>query len=109
MAIQHIKKVIAIVLVTTVLLPFAVQFFHSLNLHEYVKCETQKTTHIHSHSSNCSVFHFKINQNSVAFSSKHNTSENEIINEKPQQNDSFIVSLKFYPNLLRAPPFLLNS
>jgi hypothetical protein len=101
------KHIISILLVTTILLPFAVQFVHSFEKHEHSVCHSQNKTHFDSHEIDCSVFHFKINNNTISFSSivfspvvsfregiiisvKH-----QFLSETPQHKSS------------RAPPYLL--
>ena len=43
------KHIISILLVTTILLPFAVQFVHSFEKHEHSVCHSQNKTHFDSH------------------------------------------------------------
>ncbi len=89
-----------------VLLPFGVQLVHSFETHEH-QCTAQNKVHFDSHEINCSVFHFKINNNTTAFSSadlktvityteeKIISVEHQFSSEKPQHKSS------------RAPPYLL--
>lgn len=101
----HITKILSIVLVTTVLLPFAIQFSHSLEKHDHI-CSTNDL-HIDTHELDCSVFHFRINHNSIDFPS-------EKIQFRNSQIETLIISLEaqvtFIPQFekpSRAPPVLL--
>lgn len=100
------KYIISNVLIITVLLPFVVQFIHSFEHHSHDVC-TIVETHLHEHEVDCSVFHFKINQNSIDFSSEviltENTSSETII----ISSDAQIASIKLTHKSSRAPPSLL--
>lgn|GEM_PF-1325663 len=103
-----IKHIISIVLVTTILLPFAAQLVHSFEKHEHSICYAQNKIHFDTHEIDCSVFHFKIKNNKIDFSSKINRSENLDKEEKiilikdqiPSETPHFIS--------LKSPPFLLT-
>jgi len=102
---QLLKNIISSVLIITVLLPFAVQFSHSFEHHDHICSEND--SHIDAHELNCSVFHFKINQNSIDFSSEkilfqNNPIENTIISLETQ-----IALIPQYKKPTRAPPVLL--
>lgn len=103
----HITKILSIVLITTVLLPFAIQFSHSLEKHEHI-CSTNDL-HIDTHELDCSVFHFKVNHNSIDFTSEkilfqNNNIENTIISLEAQ-----IALIPQYKKPSRAPPVVLFS
>jgi hypothetical protein len=80
---------------------------HSFEKHEQSICHEQNKTHFDTHEIDCSVFHFKINNNTVNFSStvfktiitnveeKIISVEHQFSSEKPQHKSS------------RAPPYLL--
>ena len=101
------KHIISILLVTTILLPFAVQFVHSFEKHEHSVCHSQNKTHFDSHEIDCSVFHFKINNNSIYFSSKVLKNEIAINEEKIVTVENQISSVKIQNKTSRAPPNLL--
>lgn len=99
------KHIISSVLIITVLLPFAVQFLHSFEHHEHICSEND--IHIDSHELDCSVFHFKINHNSIDFSSEEILFENNISESNifTIEESKSLVSLHYKSS--RAPPFLL--
>ena len=102
---SHIKKILSIVLITTVLLPFAIQFSHSLEKHEYI-CNTYDL-HIDNHELDCSVFHFKVNQNSIDFSSEKVLFQNNYIENILTSFEAQIALIPQYKKPTRAPPTLL--
>tara|TARA_R110001583_G_scaffold93777_1_gene236992 strand:+ start:13875 stop:14207 length:333 start_codon:yes stop_codon:yes gene_type:complete len=104
----HIKISISLVLITTVLLPFAIQFSHAFTSHEYSICQAQNKTHIDLHEIDCSVFHFKINNNTVEFSSNQLHASTNLVETKIFTTDAKTSSVKFHFKLSRAPPFLLT-
>jgi len=75
-------------LITTVLLPFAVQFKHSFQKHEHAVCKAQNIVHFDTHKIDCSFFHFN--------------NEKKIVTAEAQT-----ASAKFHYKSSRAPPFLL--
>lgn len=92
-------------MIITVLLPFAVQFLHAFEHHEHICSEND--IHIDTHELNCSVFHFKINQNTVdfpsdAFFTENNTLKNIIFTI---EEGKALTNLQYKSS--RAPPFLL--
>ena len=80
---------------------------HSFETHEH-QCTAQNKVHFDSHEIDCSIFHFKINNNTIAFSStklktaiayteeKIISVENQFSSEKPQHKSS------------RAPPLFIG-
>ena len=102
---EHIKKILSIVLLTTVLLPFAIQFSHSLEKHDHI-CST-KDLHIDNHELDCSVFHFRINHNSIDFSSEKIQFQNNQIETIIISLEAQIALITQYNRPSRAPPVLL--
>ena len=102
---SHIKKILSIVLITTVLLPFAIQFSHSLEKHEHL-CNSYDL-HIDNHELDCSVFHFRINHNSIDFSSEKILFKNNCIENKIILFEAQIALIPQYKKPTRAPPTLL--
>lgn len=102
---NNIKHIISSVLLIAVLLPFAVQFAHSFEHHEHICSEND--IHIDSHELDCSVFHFKINQNSIDFSSEEIIFENNISNTNIFTTEACKSLVNLYYKSSRAPPFLL--
>lgn len=79
---------------------------HSFEHHSHDVC-TIHEVHIHKHELDCSVFHFKINQNSIDFSSEeiltqNTTSENTFFTLEERKSS---VNLQYKSS--RAPPILL--
>ena len=103
----HIKKLLSIVLITIVLLPFAVQFSHALEKHEYSVCDAQNVVHLHHPKTNCSIFHYQINYNTIEFSSTFSLDENILINEKVFTQEVKKESTSLFHKSSRAPPSLL--
>lgn len=95
-------------MITTVLLPFAVQFNHSFQKHEHAFCKAQNIIHFDTHEIDCSVFHFKINTNKVDFPSEIHLTEKLDIEEKILSVETRISSVKLQHKSSRAPPFLLT-
>ncbi|KUO68465.1 MAG: hypothetical protein ACYCZ2_14430 [Lutibacter sp.] len=94
-------------MITTVLLPFAVQFDHSFEKHRHSVCKTQNITHFDSHEIDCSVLHFKINTHKIDFYSEAHFAKNELNEEKIVTAESQTASAKIHYKSSRAPPFLL--
>ena len=88
-----------------VLLPFAVQFTHSFENHEHT-CDVNDL-HIDEHKLDCSVFHFKINQNSVDFSSEIVLAEQVVSDKIIISSESQKTSFQYFNKSSRAPPSLL--
>lgn len=99
------KHIISSVLIITVLLPFAVQFLHTFEHHDHFCSE--KDIHIDSHELDCDVFHFKINQNSVDFSSEAILIENNNFKNKLFNIEEQFFSVQVQYKSSRAPPILL--
>lgn len=95
-------------MITTVLLPFAVQFNHSFQKHENSFCKAQNTIHFDAHEIDCSIFHFKINTNKIDFSSEIHLTEKLDNEEKTLSVETQISSVKIQYKSSRAPPFLLT-
>ena len=103
------KHIISLVLITTILLPFAVQFVHSFEKHEHSVCNYQNETHFGKHKlTDCSVFHFKINTLKIDFPSNFDIIE--VVEEKSVlvSSETQIASVKLNYKSSRAPPFLLS-
>lgn len=94
-------------MITTVLLPFAVQFNHSFKSHEHAVCKAQNIIHFDTHEINCSVFHFKINNHRIDFSSEIHLVEKLDNEEKILSVETQISSVKFQYKSSRAPPVSL--
>jgi hypothetical protein len=91
-----------------VLLPFAVQLIHSFEKHEHLSlCSAQNKIHFDTHEIDCSVFHFKINTNTINFESKITYLENDFDFDKNYSETQQLKAVKLYFKSSRAPPFLL--
>lgn len=88
------------------LLPFAVQFIHSFEHHQHNTCNISDL-HIDKHEFDCSVFHFKINQNSIDFSSEIVLTEQLISDKTIISSEAQLASIKPLYKASRAPPILL--
>lgn len=101
-----LKHSISYILVLAVLLPFAVQFVHSFEVHEHA-CTAQNKIHFDSHEFKCAVFHFKINSDTpVDFKDFTISFKNNILS-KPWFTEIIFTSLNLHYKSSRAPPFLL--
>lgn len=89
------------------LLPFAVQFIHSFEEHEHLVCNAQNEIHFDTHKIDCSVFHFKINTNTINFETKIIFLGNDFSFEKYYSEIQKLKAVKLYFKSSRAPPFLL--
>lgn len=103
----HIKKILSIVLLTTVLLPFAIQFSHSFENHEHLACNQEQNVHIHDHEYDCAVFHFKINTNTIEFPSIEIFTDKDFVKFQILTAVNRGNSVLFYSKSSRAPPHLL--
>ncbi|WP_111709328.1 hypothetical protein [Lutibacter citreus] len=88
------------------MLPFAVQFVHSFEHHSHDVC-TVSDLHIDKHKFDCSVFHFKINQNSIEFSSEIVITEHFISDKIIISSEAQLASISTTYKASRAPPTLL--
>ncbi|MDO9595330.1 MAG: hypothetical protein Q7J19_10075 [Lutibacter sp.] len=95
-------------MITTVLLPFAVQFDHSFKKHEHSVCKAQNIIHFDAHEIDCSVFHFRINTLKIDFSTEVHFAKNELTEEKIITAEAQTALAKFHYKSSRAPPFLLT-
>jgi len=102
----HINLFISIVLITIVLLPFAVQFSHAFEKHEYSVCNAQNVVHLHHHKTDCSIFHYQINYNTIDFSTSFILDSASIIVEKIYATEDPNSSIKILHKSSRAPPIL---
>jgi hypothetical protein len=90
-----------------VLLPFAVQFFHSFENHKHSACNAQNTVHFDVHEIDCSVFHFKINTNAIDFPNSFELTENLTNNNLIYSFNECLYAVNIPYKSSRAPPFLL--
>ena len=95
-------------MITTVLLPFAVQFDHSFKKHDYSFCKAQNVVHFDAHEMDCAIFHFKINTHKIDFSSEIFLAEKIENEEKILSVETQTSSVKLHYKSSRAPPFLLT-
>ncbi|WP_089377501.1 hypothetical protein [Lutibacter flavus] len=89
------------------MLPFAVQFAHSFETHEHLVCKSQNKLHFDSHEIDCSVFHFKINTDTIDFNSNYTAYDSKLNIEKFYKAEHQITSVKLYYKTSRGPPVLL--
>ena len=80
MIIKIFHKAVAIFFTLTVILPFAIQTVHALQGHEHFVCNAKEVKHFHDQHTNCSVYHFTIDQNSIDFVSNYDLEINTVIN-----------------------------
>jgi len=89
------------------LLPFAVQTVHAFEKHEQSDLSSQVTLKVNEHETDCSFFHYKINNSFFDFSTKFLIVETNFISENILSNEVEITSIKLFSKSSRAPPFLL--
>ena len=91
---------------TTVLLPFAVQFSHAvIHFGHHHACQHQNELHIDSHHNDCDEFHFQINHNSISFENSVETIDNSISNEIVTNYFDSEKQIYFLYKPTRAPPY----
>lgn len=83
------------------------QFVHSFEKHEHLICNEQNKLHFDTHEIDCSVFHFKINTNTIDFSSKELNTTIVFIEEILISVEHQISSENIQHKSPRAPPYLL--
>ncbi|GGK59512.1 hypothetical protein [Lutibacter litoralis] len=83
------------------------QFAHAFEKHEHSVCNAQNEIHFDSHEIDCSVFHFKINTNTITFESKIILKENDFDFENNYSEIQKLKAVELYFKSSRAPPFLL--
>ena len=78
-----LHNAVAIFLALIVILPFVIQTVHALHNHEHLVCIVKEVKHFHNQDTNCSVYHFTIEQNSIEFVSNYDLEINIFINLNP--------------------------
>ena len=101
---KSIHNIYALLFTAIVILPFAIQTVHELQDHEHLVCIAKEVKHFHDQDTNCSVYHFTIEQNSIDLVSNYNLEINNVFNISPT-----FYNLKDYQNPYqlkssRAPP-----
>jgi thymidylate synthase len=104
---QQLKNIISTVLITILLLPIAIQFFHAHQKHKYSEVSSETTIYAHHPKNNCSLFHYQINYNSINFSTEFSINEVDLIIEKIITKESKRESSSFFHKASRAPPTIL--
>jgi len=94
-------------LISVVLLPLAVQTSHAIEKHEYSVSNKQVSINLFEDGTDCSVFHFKINHNSIDFLNCFSTEENTAIKEENYTIELSKYSVKLHLKSSRAPPYLM--
>jgi len=91
-----------------VLLPFAIQTAHAFEKHEHSASNIYITfNEKYELESECSFYHYKLNNNFVDFSGNYSIAEIQFISDKIINSEVEISSLKLHSKSSRAPPFLL--
>lgn len=103
----HIHQLVSTILIIVVLLPFGMQLSHILEKHEHSVCKAQNEVHFDEHEIDCSVFHFKINNDAVEFPSTKLIAQNILIEEKATIFKSITLSANCKYKSLRAPPYFI--
>lgn len=100
-------NIFAVLLIAIVILPFAIQIVHALQDHEHLVCNAKEVKHFHYQHTNCSVYHFTIEQNSIDFVSNYDLEINNVSNINP----TFYCFKDYHnPDQLkssRAPPYFI--
>ena len=81
---------------------------HSFEIHEHLACNSQNKIHFDTHEIDCSVFHFKINTNTIEFNSNFSDCNSDLNTEKVYAVGDQIISIKLQFKSSRAPPVLLT-
>ncbi len=102
----HISQFISIALITIVLQPLAIQFTHALKKHEYSASDNQNVIQIHHHKTDCSIFHYQLNYNTLNFSTNFILASAIKIVEKIYTTEDQNSSIKLHHKSSRAPPIL---
>lgn len=89
------------------MLPLAIQTVHAFEKHEYSVLKKQVSINLYENEADCSVFHFKINHNSIDFSSNLLIAEKINSYEKIYTIESLIYSVKLLLKSSRGPPYLM--
>ncbi len=97
----------SILLSISVVLPFAIQTLHAFEGHEHTICTAKGEKHFHEQSTDCSIYHQIIEQNSIDFSIEFElqtpTTPNHIQIHFHQKLLVIFLQLKSS----RAPPFFI--
>lgn len=80
---KTLHNIYAVLLIAIVILPFAIQTVHALQDHEHLVCIAKEVKHFHNQDTNCSVYHFTIEQNSIDFGSNYDLEINIVFNINP--------------------------
>jgi hypothetical protein len=94
-------------LLSVILLPLAIQTIHAFKKHEYLVSNKQVSINLYDEEPNCSVFHFKINHNSIDFNSVFVAHENSIFNNKIYTLSNLNYGVLQPQKSSRAPPYLM--
>lgn len=89
------------------MLPFAIQTVHAFEKHEYSASSSIAAIKASELETDCSFFHYKINNTLFNFPTDVSLSEISFITEKIITNSVSIDSVNLHFKSSRAPPFLL--
>ena len=98
------KNIVALLLFAALMLPTAVQFFHTFEGHEHIAC-TETTTHIHKSITKCEICSFHL----ASFNYDLAKYPDLLVPKIPVEIDVNLSSLQFHSfqitnTQLRAPP-----
>ena len=91
----------------TVLLQFVIQFTHAFENHQHEVCHAQNKVHIDKHEIDCAVFHYKINNNTISFSSNLSIVSITLNEKNIYSTEEKNASVNLHFKSSRAPPSLL--
>jgi len=94
-------------MISVVMLPIAIQIAHAFEKHEYSVSNKQVSINLFDDKTDCSVFHFKINHNSIDFSNGFSTIDKPEAIEKKYFVEFSKYSVKPHSKSSRAPPYLM--
>lgn len=75
-----LHSVVATFLVLLVILPFAIQAVHALHDNEHKVCTAKEIKHFHDQGTDCSIYHFAIEQNSTDLVTNYDLNINDVFN-----------------------------
>jgi len=85
----------------------AIQTAHAFEKHDHSVSDNQITFNLYENETDCSVFHFKINNNSIEFSTECSVVINNTIEEKIYTFEGSNYAVKPLLKSSRGPPYLM--
>lgn len=89
----------------TVLFPLTVQFSHGLQKHHHAQNNENHQIQLNDYSTNCAIYHFQFNYNTIDFSSDFSFLEKNNIEEKNYVYRPIRSIFHYQYKSSRAPPY----